>query len=180
MFLYAAAVLICYSCTTTSSVPNKACNISLVFELCAEGETFVVTYRVATQKTKECAAKSAINFHLNAQNKQVTTTTTKNLSTRKTQHPLHQHICLSHLVDLEQLAPLLSTMAADYITSATQTMMLVRSIAAHLAAEPNLPAAENLTRGEVDAWIRALNTGIHGRVIDMLALPVLECLLYMR
>lgn len=71
-------------------------------------------------------------------------------------------------------------MAADYITSATQTMMLVHSIAAHLAAEPNLPAAENITRGEVDAWIRALNTGIHGRVIDMLALPVLECLLYMR
>ncbi|KAI4720011.1 hypothetical protein E4T48_03799 [Aureobasidium sp. EXF-10727] len=69
---------------------------------------------------------------------------------------------------------------ADYITSAEQTMMLVRRIAAHLAKEPNLPAAENLTRGEVDAWIRALNTGIHGRVIDLLALPVLECLLYMR
>ncbi|CAD0111860.1 unnamed protein product [Aureobasidium uvarum] len=71
-------------------------------------------------------------------------------------------------------------MAADYITSAEQTMTLVRRLAAHLAAEPNLPAAENLTRGEVDAWIRALNTGIHGRVIDLLALPVLECLLYMR
>ncbi|KAI4725416.1 hypothetical protein E4T49_06862 [Aureobasidium sp. EXF-10728] len=69
---------------------------------------------------------------------------------------------------------------ADYITSAEQTMMLVRRIAAHLSEEPNLPAAENLTRGEVDAWIRALNTGIHGRVIDLLALPVLECLLYMR
>ncbi|CAD0091886.1 unnamed protein product [Aureobasidium vineae] len=71
-------------------------------------------------------------------------------------------------------------MAADYITSAEQTMTLVRRLAAHLAAEPNLPTAENLTRGEVDAWIRALNTGIHGRVIDLLALPVLECLLYMR
>ena len=71
-------------------------------------------------------------------------------------------------------------MAANYITSAEQTMMLVRRIAAHLAVEPNFPAPEDLTRGEVDAWIRALNTGIHGRVIDLLALPVLECLLYMR
>ena len=71
-------------------------------------------------------------------------------------------------------------MAADYINSAEQTMTLVRSIAAHLAEEPNLPAPENLTRGEVDAWIRALETGINGRVIDMLALPVLECLLYKR
>ncbi|KAK6002690.1 hypothetical protein QM012_001440 [Aureobasidium pullulans] len=71
-------------------------------------------------------------------------------------------------------------MAANYITSAEQTMMLVRRIAAHLAVEPNLPAPEDLTRGEIDAWIRALNTGIHGRVIDLLALPVLECLLYMR
>ncbi|KAG9659562.1 hypothetical protein KCU95_g11803, partial [Aureobasidium melanogenum] len=71
-------------------------------------------------------------------------------------------------------------MAANYITSAEQTMLLVRRIAAHLAVEPNLPAPEDLTRGEVDAWIRALNTGIHSRVIDLLALPVLECLLYMR
>ncbi|KAG9516793.1 hypothetical protein KCU93_g9013, partial [Aureobasidium melanogenum] len=59
-------------------------------------------------------------------------------------------------------------------------MILVRRLAAHLAVEPNLPAPEDLTRGEVDAWIRALNTGIHSRVIDLLALPVLECLLYMR
>ncbi|KAH0335218.1 hypothetical protein KCU81_g9091, partial [Aureobasidium melanogenum] len=71
-------------------------------------------------------------------------------------------------------------MAANYIASAEQTMILVRRIAAHLAVEPNLPAPEDLTRGEVDAWIRALNTGIHSRVIDLLALPVLECLLYMR
>ena len=71
-------------------------------------------------------------------------------------------------------------MATDYINPAEQTMVLVRSIAAHLAEEPNLPAPENLTRGEVDAWIRALETGINGRVIDMLALPVLECLLYKR
>ncbi|KAG9518472.1 hypothetical protein KCV07_g5541, partial [Aureobasidium melanogenum] len=71
-------------------------------------------------------------------------------------------------------------MAANYITSAEQTMILVRRLAAHLAVEPNLPAPEDLTRGEVDAWIRALNTGIHSRVIDLLALPVLECLLYMR
>ncbi|KAG9586026.1 hypothetical protein KCU77_g1458, partial [Aureobasidium melanogenum] len=71
-------------------------------------------------------------------------------------------------------------MAANYITSAEQTMILVRRIAAHLAVEPYLPAPEDLTRGEVDAWIRALNTGIHSRVIDLLALPVLECLLYMR
>jgi hypothetical protein len=70
-------------------------------------------------------------------------------------------------------------MAADFNTSAEQIMTLIRSIATHLAAEPNLPAPENLTRGEVDAWIRALNTGLNGRVIDMLALPVLECLLYM-
>lgn len=71
-------------------------------------------------------------------------------------------------------------MAANYITSAEQTMILVRRIATHLAVEPNLPSPEDLTRGEVDAWIRALNTGINSRVIDLLALPVLECLLYMR
>ncbi|KAH0026677.1 hypothetical protein KCU78_g4283, partial [Aureobasidium melanogenum] len=71
-------------------------------------------------------------------------------------------------------------MATNYIASAEQTMLLVRRIAAHLAVEPNLTAPEDLTRGEVGAWIRALNTGIHSRVIDLLALPVLECLLYMR
>jgi hypothetical protein len=71
-------------------------------------------------------------------------------------------------------------MAIDFITSAEHTMTLVRFIATHLAAEPNLPAPENLTRGEVDAWIRVLDTGMNDRTIDMLALPVLECLLYKR
>ncbi|KAI5245495.1 hypothetical protein E4T43_03131 [Aureobasidium subglaciale] len=71
-------------------------------------------------------------------------------------------------------------MSNNYIQSATETMLLVRHISTHLAAEPNLPDADQLTRGEVDAWIRALDTGIPARVIDLISLPVLESLLYMR
>ncbi|KAI5202267.1 hypothetical protein E4T38_05669 [Aureobasidium subglaciale] len=71
-------------------------------------------------------------------------------------------------------------MSNNYIQSAMETMLLVRHISTHLAAEPNLPGADQLTRGEVDAWIRALDTGIPARVIDLISLPVLESLLYMR
>jgi hypothetical protein len=129
-------------------------------------------------KTKERAGQSTFT-HLNAKSEQATTTITTTSPSQKTSHSLHQQTCLYYLISFEQLAPLLPIMAADFNTSAEQIMTLVRSIATHLAAEPNLPALENLTRGEVDAWIRALDTGLNGRVIDMLALPVLECLLYM-
>ncbi|TIA36257.1 hypothetical protein D6C79_08348 [Aureobasidium pullulans] len=62
--------------------------------------------------------------------------------------------------------------------SLNDTMNLVRHLASHLAAEPNLPSVRELTRGEVDAWIRALDVDIEPRAVDFLSVPVLELLLH--
>lgn len=62
--------------------------------------------------------------------------------------------------------------------SLNDIMNLVRHLASHLAAEPNLPSVRELTRGEVDAWIRALDVDIEPRAVDFLSVPVLELLLH--